>query len=618
MSQAENLLNSLTEEQGTSSALPINDILLIDAEGRITNVPNTEIILGVETDQDVERKYFKCPRIVGDNIDLTTLQLRINFQNANGDKDKYIVDDVTIDGDYINFTWLLSAKVLASKGTVVFAIQAVSVEDDGTVKNRWNTTLASSNVLETLIVDDLYDYEEEEARDVLTQLLQILEEYTPIETDSKYFDIDYDGIISLKPEYRGNATETYVTKYPFSKSDNGVDKEGSKISELPERIVIPQNVNGEQVTGFQKGMFCHNHRIKEVVLPSNVKSINNGMFREAIHLKKVENTEQIESIGSGAFSWTRVEEVRFPNLKTLGSNSFLNASCLRLIDIGNITSIGASTFQYCENLSEVLGGNSVTTINRVAFMGTRRLKNLPFLANVTSIGDLAFFSSRCDFEGAYSTMVANGCTFGTNATYKQFNDTDYWSSTTFTPCKNSLKSLFHQRDPRWANKNIANYVDENGQPCTYGSNGCAFVTLAEIYSAFENVHFDSPEEFVQILNNKGLLQYDYRYRTQWCQIANGLGYQTELISPMTKEGLQKVYDALAQGALIYKSTMSGTNVDGGHATLAYGINTDGEMLISETSMRCDEIGIYENHKNAWHIYKHGSTECTAVIVKKQG
>ena len=138
MSQAENLLNSLAEEQTEQSASPINDVLLIDAEGRITNVPKTEIILGVETDQDVERKYFKCPRIVGDNIDLTTLQLRINFQNANGDKDKYIVDDVTIDGDYITFSWLLSAKVLSSKGTVLFAVQAVSVEDDATVKKLNN------------------------------------------------------------------------------------------------------------------------------------------------------------------------------------------------------------------------------------------------------------------------------------------------------------------------------------------------------------------------------------------------------------------------------------------------------------------------------------------------
>jgi hypothetical protein len=38
--------------------------------------------------------------------------------------------------------------------------------------------------------------------------------------------------------------------------------------------------------------------------------------------------------------------------------------------------------------------------------------------------------------------------------------------------------------------------------------------------------------------------------------------------------------------------------------------------MSDTSEHRYEIGIYENHKSAWHIYKHGSEECDCVIVKK--
>lgn len=178
MSQAQNLLNNLvtTADIPEISTTPVNDVLTIDAEGRITYVPNTEILLGVETDQDVERKYFKCPKIVGDNIDLSKLQLLVKYQNAEGRKDKYPVDDVSVNGEYIEFSWLLSEKVLAAKGVVYFAIQAVSAESDGTIKNRWNTTLASGTVLETLNVDDLDDYEEEQARDILTQLLQMMDD----------------------------------------------------------------------------------------------------------------------------------------------------------------------------------------------------------------------------------------------------------------------------------------------------------------------------------------------------------------------------------------------------------------------------------------------------------
>ena len=52
-------------------------------------------------------------------------------------------------------------------------------------------------------------------------------------TDIKYFDIDDDGLISLKPKYRGCPTND---TYPLSVSDNGVGKDGSEIYNLPKRI----------------------------------------------------------------------------------------------------------------------------------------------------------------------------------------------------------------------------------------------------------------------------------------------------------------------------------------------------------------------------------------------
>ena len=176
MSEASELLKSLSdvEYESYSASSPVNDVIEIDANGRFINIPRTEVLLGVETDKDVERKYFRCPRIVGDNIDLTKLQLRVNYQNAEQEKDAHIVQDVTVDGQYINFSWKLSDKVLAAQGTVFFAIQAVSSEQDGTLKNRWNTTLASGTVLETLIVELDY-YEEEQARELLTELLQMMD-----------------------------------------------------------------------------------------------------------------------------------------------------------------------------------------------------------------------------------------------------------------------------------------------------------------------------------------------------------------------------------------------------------------------------------------------------------
>ena len=381
-------------------------------------------------------------------------------------------------------------------------------------------------------------------------------------------------------------------------------------------------------------------KIKEVVIPQNITEISSGLFYGAIHLKTVENTEQIISIGGSAFRETSIEEIHFPNLTSLGTYVFQDCSLLRVVDIGKIASIPAGAFYCCEDLTDVLGGENVKTIAAAAFYATRRLKSLSFLANVTRVDGAAFAGSRCDFEEVYATMVAKGCTFVSTefgaSTYKQYNSTDYWSGVAYTACKNELNSLFHQKDPRWADHYIGSYDGTNGKPAyTYGSNGCAICTLAEIYSAFENKHFDSPEEFVAMLDKDypSWMNYDFRYRTAWGEIAKLLGYSVELISvatdnlygeKMTSSDLANIYAKLASGSLVYRSvgtfdmeTSSGFFLHyGGHATLCYGVNSKGEVLISDTCMHRYKLGVYENHKSAQPIYTHGSEYCDAVIVSK--
>lgn len=149
------------------------DKCVIDPESREIVIPETYQILGVESDEKVERIEFECPKIVGDNIDLSKLQIRINYQNANGDKDQYIVEDVETNGDNIEFSWLLSRKVTTYRGTVQFIVCAVKVSGS-TITNEWNTTLATSQVLEGLEVDTPEPTEEQS--DVITQLLNIVKQ----------------------------------------------------------------------------------------------------------------------------------------------------------------------------------------------------------------------------------------------------------------------------------------------------------------------------------------------------------------------------------------------------------------------------------------------------------
>lgn len=161
--------------QMESEIMPLSvespDKCVIDPESREIVIPETYQILGVESDEKVERIEFECPKIVGDNIDLSKLQIRINYQNANGDKDQYIVEDVETNGDNIEFSWLLSRKVTMYRGTVNFVVCAVKVSGE-TIQNEWNTTLATSQVLEGLEVDTPEPTEEQS--DVIAQLIELM------------------------------------------------------------------------------------------------------------------------------------------------------------------------------------------------------------------------------------------------------------------------------------------------------------------------------------------------------------------------------------------------------------------------------------------------------------
>lgn len=121
-----------------------NPVCVIDPETRTITVPPEYQLLGVENDKRVERLYFQCPKIVGDNQDLSqNYQLFINYQNANGDPDAYHVEDMEVDGDNITFSWLLEENVTKYKGSIQIAFAAIIPGDEAEDpdKNRWNTTI---------------------------------------------------------------------------------------------------------------------------------------------------------------------------------------------------------------------------------------------------------------------------------------------------------------------------------------------------------------------------------------------------------------------------------------------------------------------------------------------
>lgn len=131
-------------EQLEAEAQSETPVCVIDPETRTITVPPEYQLIGVEGDKLVERIPFRCPKIVGDNKDLSKdFVLFINYQNAKGDPDAYRIKDMQAEGDDITFTWPLGEGVTKYQGKIQFSFAAIipgDTEKDPD-KNRWNTTI---------------------------------------------------------------------------------------------------------------------------------------------------------------------------------------------------------------------------------------------------------------------------------------------------------------------------------------------------------------------------------------------------------------------------------------------------------------------------------------------
>lgn len=176
MTELEKLEKELLEEIQEEPEIyaDTEEFCTINPETRIITVPTSKRILGTESDQETNRLYFKCPKIVGDNVDLSLFSLRINYQNAGNKKDQYLVEDVKVEGDNITFSWLFKRNVTAYKGNVKFILCAVKTTEDGIIKNEWNTTLNTEcESLEGMEVDKVAV--EEETKDIVEQLIAMMD-----------------------------------------------------------------------------------------------------------------------------------------------------------------------------------------------------------------------------------------------------------------------------------------------------------------------------------------------------------------------------------------------------------------------------------------------------------
>lgn len=406
-------------------------------------------------------------------------------------------------------------------------------------------------------------------------------------TDESYFNVTDSGVLSLKPEYRGEvpAAAASNAKYADAVSDRGAALAGTQNHELPEEIVIPETVGGIVVTAYCYAMFMSNKRIKRLTVPATIKEIPGYFCYGTWNLRSVTGTESVEVLCTHAFQNSGILAARFPGLKRLdGKNQFQSCVDMVTADLGNtITAIPEGCLYGCERLKVLQNTGSITTVGINGFRDTRHLKTLSFLPNITSIGDYGFFNSRV----AYNWDSLTNCTFGTLATPADLYDADYWSGCTFTPCSVPLRSTFSQLDPRWTDKTVGN---------TSATYSCAVISMAMAYSALMGMDLSSPEEFIDMVfavdPSLKDLNPEQEAEVAVVKYMTAAGFDTTW-HPATEDNfLQTAYDGLAAGAVLIQHCMS-TNAGSGHARFVYGVNAAGEMLFADPTAISVNLGRYE-------------------------
>lgn len=146
MASAEEVLNSIPDLDYLHDRIQFN----IDENLRLIAVPSIGNVIGVVGDHNVNRVNFKMPRYYN-GFDMSTFKVRVNYENVIGETNYYTVNDLTIEDDYMLFSWLVANHACVSEGTVTFSVRMFKKDND-TIIQEFNTTIASGRILPTIDV----------------------------------------------------------------------------------------------------------------------------------------------------------------------------------------------------------------------------------------------------------------------------------------------------------------------------------------------------------------------------------------------------------------------------------------------------------------------------------
>ena len=182
------------------------------------------------------------------------------------------------------------------------------------------------------------------------------------------------------------------------------------------RDMAGNNYLGQDTPGKLKVLDLTNAKVVaggEKYLDTNSINRNKESISGSFHY----DISQSNEIPQYVFSACHLEEIFIPNsVTTIGASAFQLCRDLTSVTIPNsVTSIGASAFSECSGLTSIMIPNSVTSIEDQAFSWCSGLTSLTIPNSVTTLGERAFSSCR----GLTSISISNTLTSIKALTFSQ-------------------------------------------------------------------------------------------------------------------------------------------------------------------------------------------------------
>lgn len=209
------------------------EYLIIDPATRKIKIPKSEQLFGVYGEGNIERKYFKCPKIVGDNVDLSDCYIFVNYYTAKGLPGKYTAKDVNVDGDNITFSWELKPDIFdANEDTsIYFAVEAKNKDK----VEVFRTSPATGKAKETIDTDKEI---EETYADVILDLISRVDTLEKEPISEEQIEKSVKSYLEKNP-----IEETDPTVPEWAKAEERPTYTAEEVGALPSTTVIPSKLS---------------------------------------------------------------------------------------------------------------------------------------------------------------------------------------------------------------------------------------------------------------------------------------------------------------------------------------------------------------------------------------